>query len=61
MNRYAVTELDFAVAAQVAERYFDVDLETWHDAYDVLVDNGIRPEVAEAFAKQVFPEEGKEN
>lgn len=44
-----------AKAMRVAEQYFDTDITTADAAYDVLVDNGVHPDLAQAFAQDMFP------
>ena len=46
---------EYAKAMDVVERYFDVDITDADAAFDVLVDNGIDPEVAEAVANEIYP------
>lgn len=46
---------EHAKAMSVVERYFDVDIKDADSAYDVLVDNGVHPEMANAFATDMYP------
>lgn len=43
-------------AMAVVERYFDTDITNADAAYDVLVDNGVDPAVAAAFAQDMYPD-----
>lgn len=51
-NHQAETEKAMAVV----ERYFDTDIKTADDAYDVLVDNGVDPAIANGMAADMYPE-----
>lgn len=46
-----------ARAMEVAERYFDVDIQDQESAYCVLADNGIDHKIAAEFAAEMYPEE----
>lgn len=57
-NDWTEAERDAAIA--VVEKYFDVDVQTADDAYCILVDNMVRPDLASAIAMDMYPgqEEG---
>lgn len=44
-------------AQGVIETYFDEDIETADDAFDVLVDNGVNPEIASQLSQDMYPEQ----
>lgn len=51
-NDWTPREHDAAMA--IVERYFDVDIVTPDDAYSILVDNGVRADLASAISMDMY-------